>query len=510
MDRPDQTSASPMAPQSQSPPQNPPTPGSETKIPINGGTNAKIDAANETSEAPVLREDQVQNAINFLSHPKVRSSPVVHRRSFLEKKGLTKEEIDEAFRRVPDPSSNATNGQVYTTNTASQPKSLNTLQPQDPVQTPQPAGPPITVASASPSQQPRRFHLSHALVAAGVVAASGFGSAVLVKNVFIPRLKAWIKKVVAEEKESEEGSLSTKLAEEAAEAAKAAAASAAVVAKASQELLSSKSEERKYFEGFMAALDVQVKEMKSMGDAIRRLESTRDDRFSEDKPIYENIMHTTGNGTANNTWRTSQRVKVNSPPITSYGEVRSSPPPMLRESLTAANRNSYTEPWEVARSAQQRPSYSLQHETSEERLGSRIDDGYGPPPDRNVNGYDTSEPWWSKKNVRITEMETEEQQKQLHYGVESNERLKPRGWVPPQPPAIVMPGAADAIRRPKPLPQKQPTGDAQSVASSDDGKEGETRVPDSVTEADLNNTIPAGSSSQSGIQEESATALEVI
>ncbi|KAG6517191.1 hypothetical protein ZIOFF_020571 [Zingiber officinale] len=447
MDRPDQTSASPMAPQSQSPLENPPTPGSETKIPINGGTNAKIDAANETSEAPVLREDQVQNAINFLSHPKVRSSPVVHRRSFLEKKGLTKEEIDEAFRRVPDPSSNATNGQVYTTNTASQPKSLNTLQPQDPVQTPQPAGPPITVASASPSQQPRRFHLSHALVAAGVVAASGFGSAVLVKNVFIPRLKAWIKKVVAEEKESEE--------------------------------------ERKYFEGFMAALDVQVKEMKSMGDAIRRLESTRDDRFSEDKPIYENIMHTTGN-------------------------VRSSPPPMLRESLTAANRNSYTEPWEVARSAQQRPSYSLQHETSEERLGSRIDDGYGPPPDRNVNGYDTSEPWWSKKNVRITEMETEEQQKQLHYGVESNERPKPRGWVPPQPPAIVMPGAADAIRRPKPLPPKQPTGDAQSVASSDDGKEGETRVPDSVTEADLNNTIPAGSSSQSGIQEESATALEVI
>ncbi|KAG6519994.1 hypothetical protein ZIOFF_017023 [Zingiber officinale] len=437
MDRPNQTSASPMAPQSQSPLENPPTPGSETKISINGGTNAKIDAANETSEAQVLREDQVQNAINFLSHPKVRSSPVVHRRSFLEKKGLTKEEIDEAFRRVPDPSSNATNGQVYTTNPASQPKSLNTLQPQDPVQTPQPAGPPITVASASPSQQPRRFHLSHALVAAGVVAASGFGSAVLVKLFLVTHFESFLQL------------------------------------------------ERKYFEGFMAALDVQVKEMKSMGDAIRRLESTRDDRFSEDKPIYENVMHTTGN-------------------------VRSSPPPMLRESLTAANRNSYTEPWEVARSAQQRPSYSLQHETSEERLGSRIDDGYGPPPDRNVNGYDTSEPWWSKKNVRITEMETEEQQKQLHYGVESNERPKPRGWVPPQPPAIVMPGAADAIRRPKPLPPKQPTGDAQSVASSDDGKEGETRVPDSVTEADLNNTIPAGSSSQSGIQEESATALEVI
>jgi len=48
-----------------------------------------------------LREDQVQNAVKFLSHPKVKGSPVIYRRSFLEKKGLTKEEIDEAFRRVP-------------------------------------------------------------------------------------------------------------------------------------------------------------------------------------------------------------------------------------------------------------------------------------------------------------------------------------------------------------------------------------------------------------------------
>lgn len=48
-----------------------------------------------------MREEQVQNAVKFLSHPKVRGSPVIFRRSFLEKKGLTKEEIDEAFRRVP-------------------------------------------------------------------------------------------------------------------------------------------------------------------------------------------------------------------------------------------------------------------------------------------------------------------------------------------------------------------------------------------------------------------------
>lgn len=48
-----------------------------------------------------LREDFIQNAVNFLKHPNVRGSPVKYRRSFLEKKGLTAEEIDEAFRRVP-------------------------------------------------------------------------------------------------------------------------------------------------------------------------------------------------------------------------------------------------------------------------------------------------------------------------------------------------------------------------------------------------------------------------
>jgi peroxin-14/E3 ubiquitin-protein ligase SIS3 len=48
-----------------------------------------------------VREDYVQNAVKFLSHPKVRGSAVVYRRSFLQNKGLTSDEIDEAFRRVP-------------------------------------------------------------------------------------------------------------------------------------------------------------------------------------------------------------------------------------------------------------------------------------------------------------------------------------------------------------------------------------------------------------------------
>ncbi|RWW61818.1 hypothetical protein BHE74_00031107, partial [Ensete ventricosum] len=102
--------------------------GSETEKLIGGdGSDAKMDAANEFLGNPSLREDQMQNAVKFLSHPKVRSSPVVHRRSFLEKKGLTKEEIDEAFRRVPDPPSTAATGEAYTTG----PGNISWWQPFD-------------------------------------------------------------------------------------------------------------------------------------------------------------------------------------------------------------------------------------------------------------------------------------------------------------------------------------------------------------------------------------------
>ncbi|URE43270.1 Peroxisomal membrane anchor protein (Pex14p) conserved region, partial [Musa troglodytarum] len=223
-----------------------PTPGSETeKLTGGDGSDAKMDAANEFLGKPLLREDQVQNAVKFLSHPKVRSSPVVHRRSFLEKKGLTKEEIDEAFHRVPDPPSNAATGEAYTT-AAMQQKSSTTMQHQDLVQTPQPAAAPANLVSVAPTQQLPKFHWSHALLAAGVLASSGVGTALLFKKMVVPRLKAWIRKVVEEESESGEDKLDSKLAEEAAEAAKTAAAAAAV-AKA----------KRKYFEAFMGALDVQ-------------------------------------------------------------------------------------------------------------------------------------------------------------------------------------------------------------------------------------------------------------
>ncbi|KAL6848717.1 hypothetical protein ACP4OV_021300 [Aristida adscensionis] len=56
----------------------------------------------------VMREEMVQSAVSFLKHPKVVTSSDVQRRSFLENKGLTVDEIDEAFRRLQlkSPSSN--------------------------------------------------------------------------------------------------------------------------------------------------------------------------------------------------------------------------------------------------------------------------------------------------------------------------------------------------------------------------------------------------------------------
>ncbi|CAK9137612.1 unnamed protein product [Ilex paraguariensis] len=295
-----------------------------------------------------MREDQVQNAVKFLSHPKVRGSPVVYRRSFLERKGLTKEEIDEAFRRVPvsklsffghislslslslsppppflplfcviqprpfqmcnqlvqikvisicvklgcsncGSTPRPSHQSCYTCFamliTEGQMKSSSNIQPQDPSRSLQPAvvAPPGAISKVGTLS---RFHWSHALLAVGLLAVSGAGTAVLFKvfmksmfcfcwcNTIIPRLKSWIRKVAMEEDEDpvEKQNSKPSVAEEAAAAAKAAAAAAADVARASHEMLVSKTEEKRCFKELMDLLDVQVREMKSMSHTIQKLE----------------------------------------------------------------------------------------------------------------------------------------------------------------------------------------------------------------------------------------------
>lgn len=49
----------------------------------------------------VPRSDMVQSAVSFLADPKVQSSPVSQRITFLESKGLTPQEIDAALAQAP-------------------------------------------------------------------------------------------------------------------------------------------------------------------------------------------------------------------------------------------------------------------------------------------------------------------------------------------------------------------------------------------------------------------------
>ncbi|OMO81461.1 hypothetical protein CCACVL1_12406 [Corchorus capsularis] len=418
-----------------------------------------------------IREDQVMNAVKFLSHPKVKGSPVMYRRSFLERKGLTKEEIDEAFRRVPDPPP------------SSQPTGLNpdgsvkpsvNTQTQATTQTPQPmAAAPTAVASVGTRAQ-SRFHWYHAVFAVGLLAASGAGTAVLIKNAIIPRLKSWIRKVVLEEEYDHAKKRDAKptLAEEAAAAAKAAAAAAADVAKASQEMLNSKNEERRRFEEFMNLINVQTQEMKSMSSAIKTLEGQANSsgRTFVDHEDHRVSASSTKQSYANGRTDADVRsVRSSSPPSSaepphpkSYMEImamvqRGEKPSNIREiNDMPPNPNQQpsnpriaprSKPWE----AQNGSSQVLQSQVSGEGLNQKV-------PDNGLNYLvddESSTPWWQRKNARITEIENEDELMAGPYGVKTNEPPPvQRTWVPPQPPPVAMAEAAEAIRRPKSAPKE--------------------------------------------------------
>ncbi|KAL1333967.1 peroxisomal membrane protein PEX14 isoform X3 [Arachis ipaensis] len=414
-----------------------------------------------------MREEQVQNAVKFLSHPKVKGSPVMYRRSFLERKGLTKEEIDEAFRRVPDSAPTVQTGGVTQDG---QVKSSSNIQQQAQPQALQPGLPAsagVNTSSATLSRS--RFHWSHALIAIGVLAASGAGTAIVVKNSILPRLKSWIRKVVVEEDDEELKKLDRKptLVEEAAQAAKSAAAAAADVAKASQDMLISKEEERKHFVEVVSLLDMQVQEMKSMTNALRRIEAQEDLRVTQTN---------------------TKQLIVNGKADYDLHSVRSTSPPVSYEPPSSLHPKSYMEPWEV--SQVQNSSTQVPHaQGNGEYLNSKVQDST----QSNGDGDDAL-PWWQRKNARIREIgnETEYNGNGSSYGVASNQPPPQRTWVPPQPPPIAMAEAAEAIRRPKPAAQKDQMSDTQSVGNSSDVSDEVTRIP---RRSESEGAVEGGSSS---------------
>ncbi|EPS72063.1 hypothetical protein M569_02693, partial [Genlisea aurea] len=393
-----------------------------------------------------IREEQVENAVKFLSHPKVRGSPVIYRRSFLERKGLTKEEIDEAFRRVPDPSPAITASQPADTSQDGQNIPSSNAQYQQPIQVLHPTA----VGNLGILS---RFHWYHAILGIGFLAASGAGTAVFLKKSIIPRLKSWIRNVVLE-KEGGENESSVKqpnIAEETAAAAKAAAAAAADVALASREMLASQSEEKRCLEKIVDMLNVQVLEMKAMNNAIHKLE----------------------NGIKRIPWMPAILLQVRSSSL-----VTTSSPLHLRlvvpfffvvarsvSSPAPHHPKSYMEILDMV-SRGEKPSNIREIDDAPPNPNQPVSNPRVAPRPKPweevediVDGDDSSSavPYWRRRNVRISEIEDggDEVPK-----FDTSERRS--SWVPPQPPPVMMAEAAAAIRQPK-----KPASSMNSSAATD-------------------------------------------
>lgn len=115
-------------------------------------------------------------------------------------------------------------------------------------------------------------------------------------------------------------------------------------------------------------------------------------------------------------------------------------------------------PWELGQT-QNNSSQVYQSQTSGEAFSSSMQDN-----GLNYLNGDSSVPWWQRKTPSITEIENEDEIKAASSQVVR--QPVQRAWVPPQPPPVAMPEAAEAIRRPKPSVQRESLGNDQLVARS--------------------------------------------
>ncbi|KAK4427139.1 Peroxisomal membrane protein PEX14 [Sesamum alatum] len=412
--------------------------GQNPQNPVPAGERTTVDVVKESSPSSVfvnsepIREEQVQNAVKFLSHPKVRGSPVIHRRSFLERKGLTKEEIDEAFRRVPDLTPSVQTTEPVVPNQDGQIKSSPDVQPQAPMQVVQ-SNQILPVGRPSKLETDSRFHWSYALLAVGFLAVSGAGTVVLFKNAINFQVE-----VVD-------------------------------------------SQEKKCFEELMGNVNAQYMRLKSMKTAIQKLEGA-----TLCKSAGKDRLRFTHSGSYTSTFL-SPLVRFSLLRFLYHGvfvvTVRSSSRPAPADHSVAPHPKSYMEedqwitatksqfnPLIKSRSSTQRPkpwevsqpqTNILQTQESSKSSNYKF-------PSNSLSGDDAA-PWWQRKNVRITEFEARNENKLGSFNVLGNEQPAKRSWVPPQPPPVVMPEAAAAIRQPKkPSYQKEQTTDDQLLARSPD------------------------------------------
>ncbi|XP_010550658.1 PREDICTED: peroxisomal membrane protein PEX14-like isoform X2 [Tarenaya hassleriana] len=298
-----------------------------------------------------------------------------------------------------------------------------------------------------------RFHWYHGVIAVGLLAASGAGTAVLVKNSIIPRLKSWVRRIVVEEDSdpSKREVAKPSLAEEAAAAAKAAAAAAADVARASQEMMRTRTEEKRNFEEFMHLLDTQVQEMKSLSSSIRKLEGQTYNRprtYQADQEDYGGSVTST------------RRPYPNGTADYDNCSARSASPPAPVES-SVPHPNSYMEIMAMIQRGE-KPSNirdindmppNPNQQPSNPRIASRAKPWDSAQVQDESFNSDPSTKWLQPKNPRTVATATETSSFGSHESETSAKEqplVQKRTWVPPQPPPVAMLEAAEAIRRPKP------------------------------------------------------------
>ncbi|CAH8392940.1 unnamed protein product [Eruca vesicaria subsp. sativa] len=445
-----------------------------------------------------IREDQIQNAIKFLSHPRVRGSPVIHRRSFLERKGLTKEEIDEAFRRVPDPSPSS----QTSVNSQDGQQVVSSVQQQGQIQALQPA-PVVMIQSPSLLS---RFRWYHAVLAVGVLAASGAGTAVFVKKSLIPRLKSWVRRIMLEEETDtlEKADAKPSLAEEAVAAAKAASAAASDVARVSQEMMKTKSEERKNFEDLMQMLGVQVQEMKSLSRNIRNLEGNSSNLpkvYSANQEVYGGLVK---NPAERRPYTNGSNIDYDTRSARS-----TSPPAPPADSSAPPHPKSYMDIMSMIQRGE-KPSNIREINDMPPNPNQQLPNPRIPPKAKPWNygqapqDESSSGPWWQQKNPRSSDFGYETTTARPIGIQNETSTLEPavlqkqRSWVPPQPPPVVMPEAAEAIRRPKP----QAKIDQEVGAAASDDQSGVSDELQKVTKFSESGGDGSGRSQITEIQEE--------
>ncbi|KAL9556471.1 hypothetical protein MBANPS3_001864 [Mucor bainieri] len=134
-----------------------------------------------------MREELITSAISFLSDPKVQSAPLAKKVSFLESKGMTSEEIEEAMARA--------NGKAATVSTTTTTSSV----PQGAMVQQQPG---MMMQHAPPPLPPRpAYDWRDIFIAAVLAGGVGYGVWTLAKRLFGPWFQVPTQKELEEDKE---------------------------------------------------------------------------------------------------------------------------------------------------------------------------------------------------------------------------------------------------------------------------------------------------------------------